>query len=154
MSKLKTLNELKKLLPKLKEQRKKIAFTNGCFDILHPGHVKTFNLAKKKADILIVGLNSDSSVKKIKGPRRPVLDQKARAEVLSAFSSIDYIVIFNEETPFKVIKAIKPDFLIKGGDWAHDKIVGREFAKKVVRVKLKQGFSTSKIIKKILKSHS
>ena len=154
MNKLKTLNELTKVIPKLKRKGKKIAFTNGCFDILHPGHVKTFNQAKKKADILIVGLNSDSSVKKIKGPRRPVLNQKARAEVLSAFSLIDYIVIFKEETPFKVIRAIKPHFLIKGGDWAHDEIVGREFAKKVIRVNLKRGFSTSKIINKILKSHS
>jgi len=154
MDKLKTLPALKKIVARLKKQKKQIAFTNGCFDLLHPGHIKIFNEAKKKAEILIVGLNSDSSVRKIKGPRRPVLNQKARAEVIGALSLVDYIVVFKEETPFKTIKTIKPHLLIKGGDWPRNQIVGRNIAKKVVRVRLRKGFSTSKIIEKIIKAHS
>ena len=154
MNKLKTLPALKKIVTKLKKQGKRITFTNGCFDLLHPGHIKTFNEAKKRGDILIVGLNSDSSVKKIKGSARPILNQKARAEVISALSVVDFVIIFKEETPLKLIKEIKPHFLIKGGDWPKNKIVGREFVKKVIRVKLKEGFSTSKIIEKIIKNHA
>ena len=149
MSKLKNLSALKKIVGQLKKKRKKISFTNGCFDILHPGHVKTFKEAKKKGDILIVGLNSDVSVKKIKGKKRPVMNQRARVQVLEAIESIDYIVIFNEETPIKVIEALRPHTLVKGGDWHKDKIVGANLVKKVVRVKLEKGHSTTNIIKKI-----
>ncbi len=154
MNKIKTLPALKKIVGRLKKQGKRIAFTNGCFDLLHPGHIKTFTEAKKKSDVLIVGLNSDSSVRKIKGHQRPILDQKARAQVISAIAAVDYVTIFYQDTPFKLIQAIKPDLLVKGGDWAKEKIIGQEFAKKTIRINLKKGFSTSKIIQKIIENHA
>lgn len=152
MSKLKALSTLKTIAAKLRKRKRTIAFTNGCFDILHPGHIEIFKQAKKRGDVLIVGLNSDSSVKKIKGSNRPILDQKSRTELLSALELIDYIVIFNEPTPLKVIAELKPDILIKGGDWKRSEIVGVKIAKKVLRVKLKKGHSTTRIINKIKRS--
>ena len=154
MSKLKNLPALKKIIHKLKKQGKTIVFTNGCFDIIHPGHIKTFQFAKKKGDILVLGLNSDVSVKKIKGKARPILNQRARAQVLCAIDAIDYVTVFNEITPYQLIKVIRPDILLKGSDWKRGKIIGREFAKKVMRVPLKKGYSTSKIIKKIIKANA
>jgi len=146
MSKMKTVSDLKKIVSKLKKEGKKIVFTNGCFDILHPGHIKILMTAKNKGDILIVGLNSDSSVHKIKGPKRPILKEKARAKILEHIDVIDYITIFSERTPYKVIKKIKPDFLVKGEDWAKKKIIGKKIVRKVYRVKMFPGYSTTKII--------
>lgn len=146
MSKMKTVSDLKKIVSKLKKEGKKIVFTNGCFDILHPGHIKILMTAKNKGDILIVGLNSDSSVHKIKGPKRPILKEKARAKILEHIDVIDYITIFSERTPYKVIKKIKPDFLVKGEDWAKNKIIGKKIVRKVYRVKMFPGYSTTKII--------
>ena len=151
MSKTKTLPALKKIVKELKRQGKRIVFTNGCFDILHPGHIRILKEAKKKGDILIVGLNADSSVKIIKGSRRPILSEKSRAELLSAITFVDYIVLFKELTPYKLIREIKPDYLVKGEDWKTGKIIGGEFVKKVFRVKLYPGQSTSAIIKRIKK---
>jgi len=99
-------------------------FTNGCYDLIHPGHLKVLSDAKAKGDILIVGLNSDASIKKIKGPKRPILSQKARSTILEYIEIIDYIIIFSQETPYELIKQIKPDILVKGGDWGKDKIIG------------------------------
>ena len=149
MGKLKNLSALKRIVAQLKKKRKKISFTNGCFDILHPGHIKIFKEAKKKGDILIVGMNSDSSIKKIKGKKRPILNQKARVQILDAIEFIDYIVIFNEETPLRVIETIRPHVLVKGGDWHKDKIIGARLVDKVMRVDLEKGYSTTGIIKKI-----
>lgn len=149
MSKIKSRAALKKIVSQLKKRKKKVVFTNGCFDILHPGHIKIFTEAKKKGDILIVGLNSDLSVKLIKGPKRPILDQKSRCQLIAAFELVDYVTIFNELTPYELIKAIRPQVLVKGGDWSHQKIVGRDLVEKVYRVKLKGSFSTTNIIKKI-----
>jgi len=142
---------LKKLLG-FRRQGKIIAFTNGCFDLMHIGHVKYLEDAGKGNRILIVGLNSDSSIKHIKGPSRPIVVQKSRAAVLAALESVDFVVIFNEDTPYKIIAAIKPDILIKGADWKGKPVVGEDLVKKVELVKYIKGFSTTNIIEKIVKS--
>ncbi|MEK7313008.1 MAG: D-glycero-beta-D-manno-heptose 1-phosphate adenylyltransferase [Deltaproteobacteria bacterium] len=153
------LTTLKKLLSKLKSLRKKkrVVFTNGCFDILHAGHVRYLKKAKALGHILVVGLNSDSSIKKIKGETRPIVKQKDRAEVLSALTSVDYVIIFNDPTPIKLIEAIKPDVLVKGADWKRGSIVGEDVLKtykgKIARIKLAKGRSTTDIVGKILKMH-
>ena len=153
------LTTLKKLLSKLKtlRKRKKVVFTNGCFDIIHAGHVRYLKKAKALGDVLVVGLNSDSSVKKIKGETRPIVKQKDRGEVLSALTSVDYVVVFNDPTPIKLIEAIQPDVLVKGADWKRGSIVGEEVLKtykgKIARIKLAKGRSTSDIVGKILKLH-
>jgi rfaE bifunctional protein nucleotidyltransferase chain/domain len=150
MNKILDLTELISVRKKAKVQRKKVVFTNGCFDILHRGHIGYLKKAKSLGDILIVGLNSDSSVKKIKGKKRPIVNQKDRAEILSALSFVDYVCIFNEETPERMIKKIIPDILVKGGDWAKPDIVGKDIVEssggKVVTIPLVKGKSTKNII--------
>ena len=130
-----------------------IGFTNGCFDIIHPGHISLLHHAKNECDKLVVGLNSDSSVEKLKGKDRPIQKENARATVLLALKDVDVVIIFNEETPIKLIELIKPDVLIKGGDYKIDEIVGAEFIRqtggRVVLSDYKNGHSTSDIIKKI-----
>ncbi len=130
---------------------KKTVFTNGCFDILHPGHIKVLKKAKEYGDILVVGLNSDSSVKKIKGSLRPVNNQKYRAALLSQIRPVDYVIIFDRETPLELIKTLKPQVLVKGGEYSEGKIVGENLVPETVRVKMEEGFSTTAIIKKIIK---
>ena len=140
------------LLHALKRPRqagKTIVFTNGCFDLLHPGHVASLERAKNLGDILVVGLNSDGSVRRLKGPPRPILPLRARAELLAALECVDYVTAFHEDTPLELVKAVRPDILVKGADYAADEIVGAEFAKKVVRIPLKAGYSTSALIAKI-----
>lgn len=153
-SKIKNLNQLKKTVSDLKKRGKKIVFTNGCFDILHFGHIKYLEAAKKKGDILIIGLNSDASVRKIKGETRPLNREKERAYVLSGLSCVDFVVIFKEKTPYNLINALKPDILVKGGDWQVERIVGAGIVKKsggkVFSIPFVKGFSTTKLIKKII----
>lgn len=132
-------------------QRKKIVFTNGCFDILHAGHVSVLEFSRSKGDVLIVGLNSDASVMRLKGPKRPVNKEADRALVLAALESVSAVCVFEEDTPYELIKLIRPDVLVKGGDYKPSEIVGREFAGKVVRFKLLKGRSTTNIIKKVSK---
>ena len=151
MSKVKTILALKKELKKLKSQGKKIVFTNGCFDLIHPGHIKILTQAKQKGDVLIVGLNSDLSIKKIKDSSRPILNQKARIKVLESIEVVDYIILFDQQTPYSLIKTLKPEVLVKGGDWKTKSIIGSDLVKKVYRVKLCSGYSTSAIISKIKK---
>jgi len=151
MSKIKNLNTLIKITDRLKIQGKIIIFTNGCYDILHPGHIKILNQAKEKGDILVVGLNSDSSIRRIKGKMRPIMDEKARTKVLESISMVDYIVIFKEKTPYNLIKKIKPHILVKGKDWSKKEIVGADLVNKIYQVKLHPGYSTTEIIKKIRK---
>ncbi|MBI5047627.1 MAG: D-glycero-beta-D-manno-heptose 1-phosphate adenylyltransferase [Deltaproteobacteria bacterium] len=152
-----SLKKLKSLLSGTSRNGKIIVFTNGCFDIIHAGHVRYLNKAKSLGNILVVGLNSDSSVKKIKGEKRPIVSQRERAEVLSGLEAVDYVVLFNEPTPIKLIKAILPDILVKGADWASHEIVGADVVKaaggKTARVKLVKGRSTTNIIQKILELH-
>ena len=126
-------------------------FCNGCFDILHAGHVSVLEFSRAKADVLVVGINSDESVQRLKGPTRPVNKQQDRALVLAALQSVDAVCVFTEDTPYNLIKLVQPDVLIKGGDYKPSEIVGREFAKKVVRFALLKGRSTTNIIKKVQK---
>jgi D-beta-D-heptose 7-phosphate kinase/D-beta-D-heptose 1-phosphate adenosyltransferase len=151
-NKILSLPALLKKLPALRRQGKTIAFTNGCFDLMHIGHVKYLQEAGKGNRVLIVGLNSDISMRRIKGPSRPIVVQGARAAVLAALESVDFVVIFKEATPYKIIAAIKPDILIKGADWKGKPIVGEDLVKKVELVKYIQGFSTTNIIEKIINS--
>jgi len=149
MNKVKSINQIAKIVQKLKKSGKKIVFTNGCFDIIHIGHIRLLNKAKSFGDILIVGVNSDLSVKKIKGENRPIISENERTEILAAVSSVDFIVKFSQPTPYQLIKKIMPDVLVKGADWKNEKIVGSEFAKKVVRIPLVKDKSTTAIIRKL-----
>jgi len=132
---------------------KKIVFVNGCFDIIHVGHIRYLKEARSYGDCMIVAINSDSSIKQLKGEHRPIIIQEQRAEVLASLECVDYVTIFNDLTPINLIKLIKPDFLIKGEDWKHEEIVGKDFVEsydgKVIRIKLVEGISTTKIIEKI-----
>ena len=154
-SKLKSLWQISQIASRLKRARKKIVFTNGCFDILHVGHVRYLNEAKSLGDILIVGLNRDISVRFLKGSGRPVTREHERAEVLCALSAVDYAVFFKENTPEKLIHAVRPDFLVKGGDWKKKDIVGAAFVEsyggKVTSLRFIKGYSTTALIKKIKK---
>jgi D-beta-D-heptose 7-phosphate kinase/D-beta-D-heptose 1-phosphate adenosyltransferase len=156
--KVKTLKQLVRIRNALKRQRKKVVFTNGCFDILHRGHIECLRRAKSFGDALIVGLNSDSSVRKIKGDKRPILSQGDRAEILASLEMVDYVVIFKEETPFRVIARLVPDVLAKGGDYKKGEIVGRNIVEssggRVIRVRQVPGKSTKGIIKKITRHHA
>lgn len=133
-------------------ENKKIVFTNGCFDILHKGHVEYLSTSKDLGDILIVGLNSDSSVKKLKGEERPINNQNSRAVILSALLFVDAVIYFDEDTPLNLIKSIKPDVLVKGGDYKKEDIVGYDFVTErggeVKTIDLVKGYSTTNIIKK------
>ena len=144
---------LKEKLDALRREGKKIAFTNGCFDILHVGHVRYLREAKKTADVLVLALNSDSSVRSIKGEKRPLVGEEERAEILAALEFIDFVTIFKELTPQELIIYLKPDVLIKGGDWPEDKVVGRDDVKKwggrVVLIPEVKGKSTTNIVEKI-----
>ena len=142
---------LAKWLSAARQAGKKIVFTNGCFDILHAGHVSVLEFSRSKGDELVVGLNSDASVRRLKGPTRPVNTQADRALVLAALESVSAVCIFDEDTQYNLIKQVRPDVLVKGGDYKTDEIVGREFAKKVVRFPLLKGRSTTNIIKKVSK---
>ncbi|MCT7520078.1 D-glycero-beta-D-manno-heptose-7-phosphate kinase [Aliarcobacter cryaerophilus] len=148
-SHIKTFDEIKTLASKLHSQGKKIVFTNGCFDILHVGHVKYLEVAKSYGDVLILGLNADSSVKKLKGPTRPINTQDDRAYILASLESVDYVVIFEEETPYELIKLIKPHILVKGGDYEGKEVVGQDIADELKLVQFVDGKSTTNTIKRI-----
>ncbi len=142
---------LKKKLSALRKRGRTIVFTNGCFDLMHLGHVLYLQKAKKEDRVLVVGLNSDQSTRRIKGPSRPIINQRSRAAVLAALESVDFVVIFNENTPHDLIKALRPDVLIKGADWKGKKIIGADIVQKVELIAYIKGFSTTQIIKKIKK---
>ena len=146
-------DSLSKTIDLLRKYDKKVVFTNGCFDLLHPGHLKLLKKAKSFADVLIVGINSDSSVRVLKGEGRPVVNQEDRLVILSCLKIVDFVIIFEEETPLNLIKCISPSVLVKGGDYKLSEIVGGEHVikngGKVKIVKLKEGYSTSKFLKKI-----
>jgi len=130
----------------------RLVFTNGVFDLLHPGHVRYLQAARREGDVLIVGINSDRSVRANKGPARPIMPEHERAEVLEALACVDAVVVVDEETPAKIIDALQPDVLVKGADWAADAIVGRDTVEarggKVVRMPIESGWSTSAIIER------
>jgi len=143
-------NELRSTVHRLKAEGKKIVFTNGCFDLIHIGHVRSLKEAKKLGDVLVVGLNSDRSVSLIK-PQRPIIPQDQRAEILASLNMIDYVSLFDEETPYELIKLIQPDVLVKGGDWEKEDVVGVDIAKETHSIPYIQGISTTEIIEKIKK---
>ncbi len=148
-----SLKKLKKILYKLKKIKKEIVFTNGCFDIIHLGHITLLKKAKSCGDVLIVGLNSDSSVKKLKGKKRPILPQYERARIIDSIRYVDYVIIFDELTPYKLITELKPDILVKGGDYKLKDIVGWGIVPKIIRVKLVKNKSTTNILEKIKKMY-
>ncbi|MDD2688820.1 MAG: D-glycero-beta-D-manno-heptose 1-phosphate adenylyltransferase [Candidatus Omnitrophica bacterium] len=154
-AKIKPVQELRKIISRLKCEGKRIVFTNGCFDLLHYGHVKYLADAKKKGDILIVAINSDASVKRIKGDKRPIINEKDRLKTVASLVSVDYVVLFKEDTPLKLIKLLRPDILVKGADWSKNNIVGKDYVLsyggRVSTVRLVKGYSTTLLIKKIKK---
>jgi rfaE bifunctional protein nucleotidyltransferase chain/domain len=154
MGKIKTLEEVVRIRQQLRAQGKKLVFTNGCFDILHLGHVRYLTQARALGDALVVGLNSDESVRALKGENRPIVPEGERAEVMSALACIDYVFMFDDLTPQRVIDAIVPDILVKGADWGISEIVGRETVEKaggiVCNIPIVEGTSTTNIIQKIL----
>ncbi len=155
MNKILDRKTLLEKLNKLRKENKKIAFTNGCFDILHVGHVRYLREAKNTADVLVLALNSDSSVQSIKGEKRPLVPEEERAEILAALEFIDFVTIFPELTPLELINYLKPDILIKGGDWSEDEVVGGDNVKKwggrVILIPFVEGKSTTNIVEKIKK---
>jgi len=154
MEKILSREQLKIRLDELRRQGRKIVFTNGCFDILHVGHVRYLREAKKLGDLLVLGLNSDASVRRLKGEKRPLVPEDERADVLAALEAVDFVTIFDEPTPLELIGYLKPDFLVKGGDWAEDAIVGadliRQWGGRVVVAPLIEGRSTTNVVEKIL----
>lgn len=134
-------------------QGKKVVFTNGCFDILHIGHVRYLQEARACGDLLVVALNTDASVKRLKGPERPIQDENSRAEIMAALGAVDFVTLFDEQTPEKIIEVLKPDVLVKGGDWKVDQIAGGRFVQsyggEVKSLQFVQGYSTTSIINKI-----
>ncbi len=151
---IKSFEEIEKLSRELHKKGKKIVFTNGCFDILHVGHVKYLEVAKSYGDVLIVGLNADSSVRKLKGPTRPVNIEEDRAYILASLESVDYVVIFEEETPYELIKVIKPHTLVKGGDYEGKDVVGQDIVNELKLVQFVDGKSTTNTIKRIQNSET
>ena len=146
---IKDFESIKTLVDNMRQKGQSIVFTNGCFDILHLGHVKYLETAKKMGDILIVGVNSDNSVKRLKGDKRPINPQYDRAYLLAALECVDYVVIFDEDTPYELIKIVQPDILVKGGDYRYRNVVGSDIAKEVRFVDFVEGKSTTGIIEKI-----
>jgi rfaE bifunctional protein nucleotidyltransferase chain/domain len=152
--KIKKIEELKDIIDIHKKQGKLIVFTNGCFEILHPGHIKLLEEAKNYGDILVVGINSDESVKRIKGKKKLIFDEKSRMKIISALECVDYVTLFNENTPENLIKIIKPHIHVKGGDYKEEDLpeakIVKEYGGKIIILPLLEGFSTTQIIQKIL----
>lgn len=157
LSKIVELKDLIQKINTLRDAGQTIVFTNGCFDILHVGHVRYLAAAKSEGDILVVGLNSDESTRTIKQENRPIMSQDQRAEVLAGLECVDYITVFNESDPLKLIQALKPDVLVKGADWQEEDIIGADVVKesggKVIRVDVVPDISTSRIIQRIVRRH-
>ena len=155
--KIKTREELRRIVENLKTKGKRVVFTNGCFDLLHIGHVRYLEEAKSLGDILVVGLNSDRSVRGLKGPNRPILPEEERAEILSGLECVNYINIFDEPTPLELISSLQPQVLVKGGDWTKEAAVGKEVVERsggeVVILPFVEGSSTSNLIEAILKRY-
>ena len=154
-NKILSLNELLKVLVNDKKEGKKIVFTNGCFDILHRGHIEYLAQAADLADLMIIGLNTDNSVSRLKGEDRPLQDETSRAISMAALQYVDYVVLFDEETPYDLIKSIRPDVLVKGSDYKIEDIVGydilQKYGGKIKTIDFVDGYSTTKIVDKILK---
>ena len=146
--------KLAKILAGLRAKGRRVVFTNGCFDLLHVGHVRYLNAARKKGDLLVVAVNTDDSMRRLKGPNRPLVPQRERAEILGGLAAVDYVTFFSEDTPAEIIAELKPQVLVKGADYKAQEIVGRDFMRrtggKLVRIPLAKNYSTSKIIKDVI----
>ena len=155
--KIKGGEDLRKITEGLKAKGKRIVFTNGCFDLLHIGHIRYLEEAKSLGDILVVGVNSDQSVRNLKGPERPILPEEERAEILSSLGCVDYITVFDELTPLELISSLQPHILVKGGDWTKETTVGKEVVERsggeMVILPFVEGASTSNLIETILKRY-
>lgn len=153
MGKVVTLEELRSIREEFKQTKKKVVFTNGCFDILHKGHVEYLTKAKLLGDVLTVGINTDRSTRRIKGEKRPIVSETERAFIVAGLSSVDYVCLFDEDTPFEIIRAIVPDVLVKGADWDIGNIVGKDIVEQaggmVKAIDLTPGMSTSNVIDRI-----
>ena len=153
-SKIESLESMAERARDLRQSGKKVVFTNGCYDILHPGHIELLSKARGLGDVLVVAINTDDSVRRLKGPGRPIFDEAERAELLSAFEMVDFVCTFSEDTPLEAILKIRPDVLVKGADWGIDEIVGRaeveSWGGKVVAVPLVGGKSTTGIVERVL----
>ena len=154
LQKILALEDLLAQRNRLRQENKKTVFTNGCFDLLHPGHIDYLSRARQMGDVLILGVNSDRSVSKLKGSQRPILTQDERTSLLSGLNSVDYITVFDEDTPHRLIAALLPDVLVKGGDWTMETIVGREEVEatggRVVALPYLEGQSSTAIVERIL----
>ena len=154
MGRIISVEDFLSLRDEFRKEGKRVVFTNGCFDIIHRGHIDYLTKAKRLGEILVVGLNSDASVQRIKGKNRPIVKGEDRALILSSLVCVDYVIFFEEDTPENLIRAVKPDILVKGADWKEEAIVGSGFVKsyggKVVRIEYLKGYSTSAIINKII----
>jgi D-beta-D-heptose 7-phosphate kinase/D-beta-D-heptose 1-phosphate adenosyltransferase len=148
---------LAEVLADLRRQGQRIVFTNGCFDLLHPGHIYALSQARSLGEVLVVGINSDASVKRLKGAQRPILSETERVLLLSALEVVDYVTIFSEDTPLEIIRLLRPQVLVKGGDWSAEAVVGREIVEaeggRVVLIPYQAGFSTSDVIDRILAAY-
>jgi rfaE bifunctional protein nucleotidyltransferase chain/domain len=153
-TKIKEREELEGIVEGLKSEGKRICFTNGCFDIIHQGHVLYLEEARQKGDCLIVGVNTDSSVREIKGENKPIVPLEGRMTVLAALEAVDYVVPFEEPDPYALIASLRPHVLIKGGDWEEAEVVGRELVEQTILIPYIEGASTSGIIKTILQRHA
>jgi len=155
--KIKAKEDIRRIVDNLKAKGKRIVFTNGCFDLLHVGHIRYLEEAKALGDILVVGINSDQSVRRIKGSYRPILPEEERAEILSGLGCVDYVTIFDEADPLELISSLQPHVLVKGGDWTQETTVGKEVVERsggeVIILPFVQGASTSNLIEAILKRY-
>jgi len=153
VSKILSLPALQRRLRILRRQDQRIVFTNGCFDLIHPGHVRYLRAAKRLGDVLVVGLNSDASVRRLKGPARPLVPQRDRCEVMAALEMVDYVTVFNDATPYALIKRLQPDVLVKGGDWRPADIVGADIVRArggcVRSLRFAAGYSTTRLVERI-----
>ena len=151
-------NELRQILDAERHKGRKVVFTNGVFDLIHPGHIRYLRKARSLGDLLVVALNSDESVRRLKGADRPILPQHERARIVASFEMVDYVTLFDEDTPLEIISALRPDVLVKGGDYQLHEIVGRETVEsnggKVIAVPFEKGFSSTNIIDRIIRSKS
>jgi rfaE bifunctional protein nucleotidyltransferase chain/domain len=149
---------LRRRLAALRRKGQRIVFTNGCFDLIHPGHVRYLRKAKEQGDVLVVALNSDASVRRLKGPTRPLVPQRDRCEVMAALEMVDFVAIFNDDTPYKLIAQLQPDVLVKGGDWTPDRIVGADIVRArggtVRSLRFAPGYSTTRLVQRISKKTS
>jgi D-beta-D-heptose 7-phosphate kinase/D-beta-D-heptose 1-phosphate adenosyltransferase len=153
MTKVLTRNTLQRRLDTVRRRGTRIVFTNGCFDLIHPGHVRYLRAAKRLGDLLVVGLNSDASVRRLKGPLRPLVSLRDRCEVMAALEMVDYVTVFGEDTPYNLIKQVRPDVLVKGGDWKPEQIVGADIVRArggaVRSLRFAPGYSTTRLVRRI-----